>query len=300
MLGRLVAGAALAGGLVVAALGSAQPVAAASHPAPPNATTLYHEALATTHSWSVHYVSSSTEAQVSLLESGDAGPASGTQTVATGKGNLNDTITIDVIGGLTYVKGNAGGLVALAGLNTANALQAAGKWIEFSTNDAAFSEVVVGVRSHDVATELELKGPLTLGHASTIDGIAVDAVDGTQGSGKKSMRVVLYVRRTAATCRSKKTRSTPRGSRPARCASRIRTGARRCAPRLRRAHCPSAASAPSKTRISWCRSFELRSAESQGAGPDPGNDAEHGRMCGSPYSGRTGADRAAGPELPGE
>jgi hypothetical protein len=192
--GRLVAGAALAGGLTAAALGSAQPVAAASHPAPPNATALYHEALAATHSWSVHYVSSSTESQISLLESGDAGPASGTQTVATGKGNLNDTIMIYVIGGLTYVKGNEGGLIALAGLNAANALQAAGKWIEFSTNDAAFSEVVVGVRSHDVATELELKGPLTLGHASTIDGIAVDAIDGTQGSGKKSMHVVLYVR----------------------------------------------------------------------------------------------------------
>jgi hypothetical protein len=192
--GRLVAGAALAGGLVAAAPGSAPPVSAASHPGAPDPTTLYHEALATTHSWSVHYVSSSTESQVSLLESGDAGPASGTQTVATGKGNLNDTITIYVIGGLTYVKGNAGGLVALAGLNTANALQAAGKWIEFSTDDAAFAEVVVGVRSHDVATELELKGPLTFGHSSTIDGIAVNAIDGTQGSGKKAMHVVLYVR----------------------------------------------------------------------------------------------------------
>jgi hypothetical protein len=192
--GRLVAGAALASGLTAAALASAPPAAAASHPAAPDATTLYHEALATTHSWSVHYVSTSTESQVSLLESGDAGPASGTQTVATGKGNLNDTITIYVIGGLTYVKGNAGGLVALAGINAASALQAAGKWIEFSTDDTAFRGVVLGVRSHDVATELELKGPLTLGHSSTIDGIAVTAIDGTQVSGKKSMHVVLYVR----------------------------------------------------------------------------------------------------------
>ncbi len=194
MFGRVVAGAALAGGLTMAALGSASPVAAASHPASPDATTLYHEALAATHSWSVHYVSSSTESQISLLETGDAGPASGTQTVATGKGNLNDTITIDVIGGLTFVKGNAAGLEALAGLNAANALEAAGKWIEFSTGDRAFAEVVAGVRSKDVASELELKGPLSLGHSRTIDGIAVDAIDGSQGSGKKSSHVVLYVR----------------------------------------------------------------------------------------------------------
>lgn len=194
MFGRVVAGAALAGGLTLAALSSAPPVSAASQPATPDATTLYHEAIATTKAWSVHYVSTSTESQISLLESGDAGPASGTQTVATGKGNLNDTITIDVIGGLTYVKGNAAGLEALAGLNAANALEAAGKWIEFSTSDAAFSQVVAGVRSHDVASELELKGPLTLGHARTINGIAVDAIKGTQGTGKKVTHVVLYVR----------------------------------------------------------------------------------------------------------
>jgi hypothetical protein len=190
-----VAGSALAGGLALATLGSAPPVAAASHSAPPNASTLYSEALTTTRSWSVHYVSSSTESQVSLLESGDAGPASGTQTVATGKGNLNDTITIDVIGGLTYVKGNVGGLEVLAGLSAADAVETAGRWIEFSTTNSAFSQVVAGVRSHDVADELHIKGPLTLGRARTLDGVAVDAIDGTQTySNKKTTHVVLYVR----------------------------------------------------------------------------------------------------------
>jgi hypothetical protein len=188
-----VAGSALVGGL--AALCSAAPVAAASHSAPPDASTLYREVLATTRTWSVHYVSSSSESLVSLLVSGDAGPASGTQTVATGKGNLNDTITIYVIGGLTYVKGNVGGLEVLAGLNAAEAVAAAGHWIEFSTTNSAFSQVVAGVRSHDVATELQVKGPLSLGQARMVDGIAVDAIKGTQTfTGHKSTPVVLYVR----------------------------------------------------------------------------------------------------------
>ncbi len=64
----------------------------------------------------------------------------------------------------TYVKGNAGGLQNLAGLSATQAADAAGQWIEFSTDNAAFAQVVVGVRSHDVANELALKGPLTLGH----------------------------------------------------------------------------------------------------------------------------------------
>lgn len=196
MLGRrLVAGSAMAAALALAVVGAAPPVASASSSSSQHASTLYHQALATTKSWSVHYVSTSTQSQISLLETGDAGPASGTQTVATGKGNLSDTITIYVIGGLTYVKGNAGGLQALAGLNAPSAAAAAGHWIEFSTTNSVFAQVVAGVRSSDVANELELKGPLTLGHARTLNGIAVDAIDGMQTlTGKKTERVVLYVR----------------------------------------------------------------------------------------------------------
>ena len=38
---------------------------------------LYNDAVATTRSWSVHYASNSTESKRTLVESGDAGPASG-------------------------------------------------------------------------------------------------------------------------------------------------------------------------------------------------------------------------------
>ena len=54
--------------------------------------------------------------------------------------------------------------------------------------------MVDGVRSADVAKELALKAPLSLGRARTLDGQAVDAIDGTQSFGKKSEHVVLYVR----------------------------------------------------------------------------------------------------------
>ena len=54
--------------------------------------------------------------------------------------------------------------------------------------------MVDGVRSQDVAKELTLKAPLSLGHARTLDGQAVDAIDGTQTLGRKSQHVVLYVR----------------------------------------------------------------------------------------------------------
>jgi len=188
----------VAGVLLAAAAAAAVGVGVAAQATPSGAairtdagaSTLYKDALATTHSWSIHYDSASTESSETLVESGDAGPASASQTVTMGKG----TISILVIGGISFVKGNANGLESLAGLSTTQAAEAAGQWIEFSTDNAAFAPVVEGVRSTDLAKELALKAPLSLGRARTINGQSVDAIDGTQTFGKKSQHVVLYVR----------------------------------------------------------------------------------------------------------
>ncbi len=188
---RLVIGVLLAGPLLAAA---ARPVvsaaAAAAGSSATSASTLYREAVATTRSWSVHYDSSSTQSKRTLIISGDAGPASGSQTDVMSTGS----ITILVIGGITYIKGNTDGLENLAGLSASQAADATGQWIEFATNNAAFAQVVAGVRSNDVATELLLKGPLSLGHPRTLDGYTVDAIEGTQTFARKSVHVVLYVR----------------------------------------------------------------------------------------------------------
>jgi hypothetical protein len=183
------------GALSAAALAAASAVVVEAQGAPaaattPSASTLYKDAVATTRSWSVHYASASTESKKTLKESGNAGPASASQTVLLGKGS----ISILVIGGISYVKGNANGLEELAGLDSSQAAEAAGQWIEFSTDNAAFAPVVEGVRSTDLAKELALKAPLTLGQAGRLNGEAVDAIDGTQAIGKKSEHVVLYVR----------------------------------------------------------------------------------------------------------
>ena len=104
------------------------------------------------------------------------------------------TISIVVIGGISYVKGNTDGLESLAGLSSSQAAEAADQWIQFSTDNTAFAPVVEGVRSTDIAKELALKAPLSLGKTRTLNGESVDAIDGTQTFGKKSQRVVLYVR----------------------------------------------------------------------------------------------------------
>ena len=161
----------------------------------PSAATLYSQTVATTKNWSVHYASSGTAAGVTLLISGDAGPASGSQEILVGKGTVTDSASLVLIGGITYLRGNARALSDLTGLLPTQAAANAGKWVQFATDNSAFSQVVAGVRSHDVAEELELKGPFTLGPARTIDGVKVDAIMGTQKfQGQKATRAVLFVR----------------------------------------------------------------------------------------------------------
>jgi hypothetical protein len=191
VVGAVVGAAVVVGAIGLGAIGSAPAAAAQSgSSAPSSASALYQDALATTHSWSVHYESTSTESSQTLLETGDAAPAAASQTVTMGKGSID----ILVIGGISYLKGTANGLESLAGLSSSQASEATGQWIEFSTANAAFSPVVEGVRSADIAKELALKAPLSLGHARTLDGVAVDAIDGTQAFGRTSQHVVLYVR----------------------------------------------------------------------------------------------------------
>ncbi len=187
---RLVTGVLLATAWATAVAAGATPVAAAPSGSGTSASSLYKDALATTHSWSLHYTSNTTESKQTLVESGDAGPASGSQTVLMGKG----LISIFVIGGISYVKGNASGLRSLAGFSASQAAEAMGQWIEFSTDNSAFAPVVSGVRSEDVAKELALRAPLSLGSGRMLNGDAVDAIDGTQTFGRKSRHVVLYVR----------------------------------------------------------------------------------------------------------
>jgi len=159
------------------------------------AATLYHEAIATTSGWTVHYVSTSTVSKVPFLESGDAGPASGTQSIRVGKGATLDRAALIVIGDLTYINGNALAMEDLTGLSASQAAIAMGHWVLFSSNNPTFAQVVVGVRSHDVAQEVAMQGPYTLGPARSLDGHRVDALRGTQKlQGAKRMSAVLYVR----------------------------------------------------------------------------------------------------------
>jgi hypothetical protein len=184
------AGVAVVAGMVML-LGSPAGTAGAS----PTAAGLYQEAIATTKGWTVHYVSTSTISKASFLESGDTGPASGTQSIRVGKGSTLDVASLIVIGDLTYIRGNKLAMEDLTGLSAPEAAIVMNHWVLFSSNNPTFAQVVVGVRSHDVAQEVAMQGPFSFGPSRSLDGHKVDALRGTQKlQGAKKMDAVLYVR----------------------------------------------------------------------------------------------------------
>jgi hypothetical protein len=176
-------------------LGPLTATASATAGAAASAAALYQEAMATTKGWTVHYVSTSTISKAPFFESGDAGPASGTQSIRVGAGATLDSASLVVIGDLTYLRGNELAMEDLTGLSAPEAASTMGHWVLFSSNNPTFAQVVAGVRSHDVAQEVALQGPYTFGHSRSLHGYKVDALRGTQKlQGSKAMDAVLYVR----------------------------------------------------------------------------------------------------------
>ena len=185
VVGVLSAAAVLAGLLVAAVVAglSAAPAGATT----PSASALYKDALATTRRDGRSTTTRPRRRRTSPSSAGTPGRPGPARPSRWARAAIN----ILVIGGLSYVKGNAEGLQSLAGLSAAQANEAAGQWIEFSTDNAAFASVVEGVRSSDVAKELAVEGPISLWVDAHPRGELVDALEGTQAFDKKTIHVVL-------------------------------------------------------------------------------------------------------------
>jgi hypothetical protein len=99
-----------------------------------------------------------------------------------------------VVGSTGYVNGNEAALQDVIGLTKAESTKYAGKWLSFPTSNADLAELVGGLLSSQVAKELEVGGPYTLGKSTTVAGQKATAILGSVAteSGSK-VPVVVYV-----------------------------------------------------------------------------------------------------------
>jgi hypothetical protein len=159
-----------------------------------SAKTMYQAALKAAGSENVHYVSKATEQGISLEVVGDTGKTAGSQVLEVQNGSTTEQLAVVLIGSTGYIRGNESALEKVLGLTAAQSSSYTNKWLSFPTSNTQLAELVSGLRNADVALELQMTGPYTMGGTKVIAGHTTLAINGTAStsSGKK-VPIVLYV-----------------------------------------------------------------------------------------------------------
>jgi hypothetical protein len=154
----------------------------------------YQAAMKAASAQNVHYVSKATEQGVTLEVVGDTGTTSGSQVLEVQNGSTVEELAVLLIGSTGYLRGNVAALEKVLGLAATQSATYANKWLSFPTSNTSLAELVSGLRDSEVASELEMTGPYSLGATKMIAGHAVQAINGTAAtsSGTK-VPIVLYV-----------------------------------------------------------------------------------------------------------
>jgi hypothetical protein len=159
-----------------------------------SARAIYQSAIAYAGTQDVHYVSLATQGGATLRVAGNTAPTSGTQSLTVTSGATTEALTATLVGNTGYVRGNAAALTSILGLTAEQSAREANVWLSFPTGNQALDQLTSGLRNRDVATELELSGPYSLGPTKTIDGHATQGVTGyTSDSSNKKIPTTLYV-----------------------------------------------------------------------------------------------------------
>jgi hypothetical protein len=154
----------------------------------------YQAALKAAASQNVHFVSKATEQGIALEVIGDSGKTSGSQVLEVKNGTTSELLSAIRIGSTGYLRGNDAALEKVLGLTSAQSSSYANRWLSFPTSNTSLAELVSGLRNSDVAAELEMTGPYTLGGTKTIAGKAALAIKGTAAtSSGTTVPIVLYV-----------------------------------------------------------------------------------------------------------
>ena len=211
------------------------------------------ETLASTHSWSVHYASDSTESKQILPETGDAGPASGGPRTSSGRRVDHDRRHRRH----QLSEGQWAWLRALAGLDSSQPSPGErGQWIEFSTTTQPSH------RSSPASAPTTSPGahPEGAAHARASQDAERDRGGGHRRVGRRRTHtdhVVLFVPRSKGLhVPVKRTQLNAKGKahRPPNTSS-IRDGARSCGP-----HAPQASAIPRTHQCGLTRGASRRGA----------------------------------------
>jgi hypothetical protein len=156
-----------------------------------------------------HYVLSAVPNSQSIV--GDASQTEGQQSVTEG----SQHIQVIYVGGVAYVRGDAGGLNLAMGLTPTVAAKYANKWIAVHSTDSIYTSIKAAVLLSGTVDELDPTGTLTLTAPTTVAGRqAVGVKGGLPGPSQSGVNgtATLYVAASHPTVPLKLTATAKQGT----------------------------------------------------------------------------------------
>lgn len=145
-----------------------------------------------------HYVLDTTAGSQKETATADFAPNEAHELLALG----SQQVEVLYVGGVAYVRGNAGGLESAMGLKSAKATTYANRWIAVHRSDSLYTSLVKSSTLNSTLQNVKPTGKLTFSAPTTIDGRQAVGVQGGLPPGTASGvtgSTVLYVAATQPT-----------------------------------------------------------------------------------------------------
>ncbi|HXW78411.1 MAG TPA: hypothetical protein VEJ84_02875 [Acidimicrobiales bacterium] len=147
---------------------------------------------------SVRWASSVTTQGITNTIVTQAGRSQGSQLITWSEGKNAAYLAIELVNGVGYMTGTAGGLYAEGFTQTAAASEA-GKWISLTSSSSAYASTVSGLTIATTMEQMQMAGPVTSVPAVTISGHRYPGYKGTTKpyQGGPALQETIYLSTTA-------------------------------------------------------------------------------------------------------
>jgi hypothetical protein len=148
---------------------------------------------------SFHYVATDRQSGQSVTIAGDVSKTEGTQKIVANIGGQTGHVTVILVGGSAYFRGDAAGLHGFMQLSAPLASGYANQWISVTMGEPGYAEIAAGLTTASALSQVEIAKPITLRGQTKKMGQQVLIVGGTEsgmpnGSAKQvTIPVRLYV-----------------------------------------------------------------------------------------------------------
>jgi hypothetical protein len=153
---------------------------------------------------SFHYVATESQSSLSITIAGDVAKTGGTQTIVANMDGQVGHVTVTLVEGSAYFRGDEPGLQNFMQLPAALATEYTNQWISLSKGDPGYPAIAAGLTTASALSQVEIAKPLTLKGMTTKMGQRVLTIGGTDrgtpsGSTKPvTIPVRLYVKASGA------------------------------------------------------------------------------------------------------